>query len=130
MFQRSILQLVLPGLSSLVVQSNTGQCFGKPMISYHHFNTGHVSGTGDRIRNMDSALSEFLIKMAYNPYTVTIVLSDHGHTRTDYSKTFEGRLELFDPMFFMVLPYHAAKLLGQRRVAALVENQGRLFYDR
>ena len=99
----------------------------KPMISYHHFNTGHVSGTGDRIRNMDSALSEFLIKMAYNPYTVTIVLSDHGHTRTDYSKTFEGRLELFDPMFFMVLPYHAAKLLGQRRVAALVENQGRLF---
>ena len=99
----------------------------RPMISYHHVNTGHVGYDGDRIRNIDSSLAEFFMKMAYNPHTVTIVLSDHGHTRTTYGKSFEGRMELFDPLFFMVLPYNVARLLGQHRVAALVENQHRLF---
>ena len=98
-----------------------------PMISYTHFNIGHVGFGGDRIRNIDSSLAEFLTRMAYNPYTVTVLLSDHGHTRTRFAKTFEGRLELYDPLLFTVLPYYATKLLGRDRVAALVENQERLF---
>ena len=97
-----------------------------PMISYMHFNTGHTP-SGTRIRNVDTNLPNFLIKMAHDPYTITILMADHGHTRTGYGQTVEGRYELFSPSFFMILPYYAAGVLGKDRVAALVENQRRLF---
>ena len=97
-----------------------------PLISYFHFNTGH-SYSGTRIRNIDEKLAKFLTRMAFDPYTLTLVMSDHGHKSTLYGQTEEGRRELFDPSLFIILPYDAAELLGKDRVTALVENQHRLF---
>lgn len=97
-----------------------------PIIAYTHFNTGHTP-YGSRIRNVDMSLPDFLLQMAFIPNTLTILMADHGHTRTGYGQTLEGRHELFSPSLFMILPYNAAKMLGKDRVAALVENQRRLF---
>lgn len=65
--------------------------------------------------------------MARDPNTLTILLSDHGHSRTDYGQTVEGRFELFNPLMFVVLPENVARLLGVNQVKSLVENQRRLF---
>jgi len=53
-------------------------------------------------------------------------MSDHGHTRTGFGQTDEGKRELYHPLLFMVVPYHVAGLLGKERMAALVNNQKRL----
>ncbi|KAJ7389015.1 ligand-gated sodium channel [Desmophyllum pertusum] len=98
----------------------------KPMFSYTHFNTGHAT-TGKRIINLDANLAKFFINMAAFPNTLTVIFADHGHTRTPFSSTEEGRRELFDPSFFMIVPDGVAEKLGSQRMAALVENQKRLF---
>ncbi|EDO37452.1 predicted protein [Nematostella vectensis] len=97
-----------------------------PLISYQHLNTGHTDW-GTRVTNDDEPLAQFLNAMAHDPNTLTIVLSDHGHTRTPYASTDEGQNELYSPFLFMVLPNHVASLLGKQRVEALVKNQQRIF---
>ena len=66
-----------------------------------------------------------------DPNTLTILMADHGHTRTGYGVTDEGIHELYHPLLFMILPYHVADLLGKQRSEALVYNQHRLLscYD-
>jgi len=59
--------------------------------------------------------------------TLTMIFADHGHTRTPFSYTEEGRRELFDPAFFMIVPDGVKEKLGPQRTAALVTNQKRLF---
>lgn len=53
-------------------------------------------------------------------------MSDHGHTRTGYGQTDEGKRELYHPLLFMVVPYYVTGLLGEQRMEALVSNQNRL----
>ncbi|KAJ7389023.1 hypothetical protein OS493_034157 [Desmophyllum pertusum] len=65
--------------------------------------------------------------MAAFPNTLTVIFADHGHTGTPFSSTEEGRRELFDPSFFMIVPDGVAEKLGSQRMAALVENQKRFF---
>lgn len=99
----------------------------KPLISYMHFNTGHEY-TGKRIRNTDTNLAEFITNMAALPDTLTMIFSDHGNKNTYYSQhSEEGRREVFDPVFFMVIPGGVEKILGKERMTALVKNQRRLF---
>ena len=99
----------------------------KPLLSYVHFNTGHEY-TGKRMVNMDANLAKFLIDMAAFPDTLTIIFSDHGNKNTQYSyNTEEGSREVFDPVFFMIVPDGVAGKLGQQRIAALTANQKRLF---
>ncbi|KAJ7315081.1 ligand-gated sodium channel [Desmophyllum pertusum] len=91
------------------------------------FNTGHEY-TGKRMINMDANLAKFFINMAAFPDTLTVIFSDHGNKNTQYSyDTEEGRREVFDPVFFMIVPDGVAERLGRQRMAALVENQKRLF---
>lgn len=98
----------------------------KSMLSFMHFNTGHEY-TGVRMINMDANLAKFLMKIAHSPDTLTVIFSDHGNRNTRYSYTEEGRRETFDPILFMLIPDGVAEKLGQQRMAALVENQRRLF---
>ncbi|KAJ7389022.1 ligand-gated sodium channel [Desmophyllum pertusum] len=98
----------------------------KPLFSYMHFNTGHAM-TGKRITNLDANLAKFFINMAALPNTLTVIFADHGHKMTPFSSTEEGRRELFDPSFFMIVPDGVAEKLGPQRTAALVANQKRLF---
>jgi len=75
----------------------------KPLLSYMHFNTGHEM-TGTRIVNLDANLAKFFVDMARFPNTLTMIFADHGHKMTPFSYTEEGRRELFDPAFFMIVP--------------------------
>ena len=102
----------------------------KPLLSYTHFNTGHEM-TGKRMINMDANLAKFFTDMASFPNTLTVIFSDHGHKMAPFSYTEEGRRELFDPIFFMIVPDGVKEKLGPQRMGALVTNQKRLFmlYD-
>ena len=98
----------------------------KPLLSYTHFNTGHETN-GKRMINMDANMAKFFKDMASFPDTLTLILSDHGHTRTPFRNTKEGGKELYDPVFFMIVPDGIKEKLGPRRMNALVTNQKRLF---
>lgn len=99
----------------------------KPLFSFIHFNTGHEH-TGQRIRNTDAHLAKFLTNMAKLPNTLTMLVSDHGNKNTRYSyKTEVGKREVYDPIAFMIIPDGVARSLGEQRMAALAENQRRLF---
>ena len=102
----------------------------KPLVSYMHFNTGHEM-TGKRMINMDASMAKFFTDMALLPNSLTVIFSDHGHKMTPFSYTEEGRRELFDPAFFMIVPDGVKEKLGPQRMGALVTNQKRLFilYD-
>ena len=97
-----------------------------PLLHYLHLETGHTS-TGTRIRNDDLGLADYVRHLARDPNTLTIFLSDHGHTRTDFAQTIEGRFELSNPLMFVILPENVAATLGKDKVRSLVENQRRLF---
>ena len=106
--------------------TSVGRGNSAPVIAYQHLNTAHTP-YGKRIINLDGILANYFNKMARDRNTLTIVLADHGHTRTSYAETLEGRFELFNPIMFVIVPHHVARLLGKERMAALVENQKRLF---
>jgi len=91
----------------------------KPLLSYMYFNTGHEM-TGKRMININGNLAGFTD-------TLTIIFSDHGHKMTPFSYTEEGRRELFDPTFFMIVTDGVKEKLGPQRTAALFTNQKRLF---
>ncbi|XP_028416001.1 uncharacterized protein LOC114539557 isoform X2 [Dendronephthya gigantea] len=97
-----------------------------PILHYLHLETGHTS-SGTRIHNDDLGLADYVKHLARDPNTLTIFLSDHGHTRTDFAKTVEGRFELSNPLMFVILPEDVAAILGEDKVHSLVENQRRLF---
>ena len=102
----------------------------KSLVSYMHFNTAHET-TGKRMINLDANMAKFFIDMASFSNTLTVIFSDHGHKMTPFSYTPEGRRELFDPVFFMIVPDGVADKLGPERMGALVTNQKRMFmlYD-
>ena len=110
----------------LVIRSIRDHPDSAPLLHYLHLITGHTS-TGTRIRNDDVGLADYITELSKDPNTLTIILSDHGHTRTSFAKTVEGRFELSNPLMFVILPETVAKLLGKNRVQSLVENQRRLF---
>ncbi|XP_028395200.1 uncharacterized protein LOC114519289 [Dendronephthya gigantea] len=97
-----------------------------PLLHYLHLVTGHTS-YGTRIRNDDVGLATYVTQLARDPNTLTIILSDHGHTRTKYSQTVEGRFELSNPLMFVLFSENVAGILGKNKVRSLVENQQRLF---
>lgn len=99
----------------------------KPLLSFMHFNTGHEY-TGKRMGNMDANMAKFLINMAAYPDTLTMIFSDHGNKNTQCSYTSEeGMREVFDPVFFMIVPDGVVERLGPQRLSALASNQKRLF---
>ena len=98
----------------------------KPLFSFMHFNTGHET-TGVRIANLDANLAKLFVDLAGLRDTLTMIFADHGHTRTPFADTEEGRRELFDPAFFMIVPDGVKEKLGPQRMAALETNQKRLF---
>ena len=91
-----------------------------------HFKTGHET-TGVRIANLDANLVKLFDDLAGLRDTLTMIFADHGHTRTPFGYTEEGRRELFDPTFFMIVPDGVKEKLGPQRMAALETNQKRLF---
>ena len=97
-----------------------------PAFVYTHLNTAHEN-KGTRIRGDDIPLEAHIETVSKLKNTITIILSDHGSKTTKYSiDTFDGRLEVFSPLMFMIIPENVANILGKSRVQNLIANQKRL----
>ena len=97
-----------------------------PAFIYTHLNTGHEA-TGKRIRTDDVPLSKFVEKMAQSENTITFILSDHGGKTTNYAiNTFQGNMEIFSPILFMIIPQKVALKVGKKRMESLKLNEKRL----
>ena len=98
----------------------------KPLLSYMALNVAH-DDRGRRTQTLDLGLVDYVTAMAHESSTLTIILADHGNTYTSYtSTTLEGRLEMFHPSLFVIVPNRVAKLLGEKAMSALRTNQHRL----
>lgn len=107
-------------LSGIKVQASA-----KPLLSFTLLNIGH-EGTGRRIQQLDNSLASFAQKLAQNPDTFSIILSDHGNSYGNFTRTVEGRFETFQPHLFLIIPDRIARLLGKERMDVLKQNQRRL----
>ncbi|KAK3749850.1 hypothetical protein QZH41_015513 [Actinostola sp. cb2023] len=97
-----------------------------PIFAYSHFAVGHEV-TGTRIQQIDEGLSTYLSKAAEDQNTLTILFSDHGPKTTKYFiHSIEGMYELYSPFMFIILPNKIAKIIGEKRVKNLINNQKRL----
>ena len=98
----------------------------QPFIAYTHLLTSHDTN-GRRIVNDDKSLADLFHHAAHLRNTVTIFASDHGAKATTFAAyTTQGRLEVFQPLLFMIIPHEVANLLGPDVMNALVVNQNRL----
>ncbi|XP_046563893.1 LOW QUALITY PROTEIN: uncharacterized protein LOC124272732 [Haliotis rubra] len=98
----------------------------KPFVTFLETNVGHED-TGRRIQQLDDHLGEYLAFMADQENTLTVVFSDHGNAYGKFlDESPEGRVELYHPALFMIVPTSVAKHLGRDKMAALTLNQGRL----
>ncbi|XP_046355258.2 uncharacterized protein LOC124134461 [Haliotis rufescens] len=98
----------------------------KPYVTFLETNVGHED-TGRRVQTMDDHLAEYLAFAANQRNTLTVVFSDHGNAYGKFlDESPEGRVELYHPALFMIVPTSVAKQLGQDKMAALTLNQDRL----
>ena len=97
-----------------------------PLLNYFALNVAH-DDIGRRTQTLDPELADYVTAMAHDRSTLTIILADHGNTYTSYTTTtLEGRLEMFHPSLFVIVPNRVAKLLGEKAMSALRTNQRRL----
>ena len=98
----------------------------QPFIAYTHLLTSHDTN-GRRIVNDDESLADLFHHAAHLRNTVTIFASDHGAKATTFAAyTTQGRLKVYQPFLFMIIPHEVTKLLGPDVMNALVVNQNRL----
>lgn len=110
--------------SFLTAYKNSAQ--SKPFFSYTHLATGHEV-SGQRIRQIDKQLSQFLYSSSQEQNTLTFVFSDHGEKTTPYSlASLKGRLETYDSFLFAIVPAGVAQKLGKDRLRSMIVNQQKL----
>ncbi|XP_068733851.1 uncharacterized protein [Montipora capricornis] len=98
----------------------------RPLFSFTALNVGH-DDIGRRTQSLDNDLAHYVATMATEQNTLTILLADHGNTYTEYTTSIlEGRLEMFHPSLFIIVPQKVAALLGKEAMTALKVNQRRL----
>ncbi|XP_076456688.1 uncharacterized protein LOC143290987 [Babylonia areolata] len=99
---------------------------GTPFFSFLETNVGHED-SGRRIKTFDRSLQHHLESVLKLKNTVTIIFSDHGNSYgTFIEKSMEGRMELFHPHLFILVPDGVAGTLGPAAMEALRVNQHRL----
>ena len=99
---------------------------GTPFFTFMETNVGHED-TGRRIQTLDNSLRNYLERVVAQKNTLTIIMSDHGNSYGPYlGETMEGRMELFHPLLFILVPEKLAGSLGPNAVDALQQNQHRL----
>lgn len=98
----------------------------QPFISFFETNVGH-EGTGKRVQYFDSALALYLSFAKDLTNTLTIIWSDHGNAYGEFlEKTREGRIEIFHPLLFMIIPNKVQSFFNERHLHSLKVNQKRL----
>ena len=113
-------------LSYLKMFQETLQHRSKPFLSFLETNIGHI-GSGKRIQYLDTALAEYLQWSTTMTNTLTIVLSDHGNAYGDFvSSAPDGRIEIYNPVLFMIIPDEVQSFISNQHLQALRNNQHRL----
>ena len=112
----------------LRLYQNELRASGIPFLTFFMSNLAHEA-TGERIQVLDTSLSSFITESATYNDTLTIILSDHGNTYGKYpEKYIKGRLEIFNPLLFMILPDGVQSVLAKRghNMEWMVSNQASL----
>lgn len=97
----------------------------KPLFSFTALNVAH-DDVGVRVQSLDKDLRGVIKKLLQEQNTMTIVYADHGNTYTSYQNRLEGRLEMYHPMFLLILPEKLEKRFGRDVLLNLQTNQHRL----
>ena len=99
---------------------------GQPYFSFLMTNVGHED-SGRRIQTLDGALAGYVASLGNLRNTITFIMSDHGNTYGDFvEKTMDGRLEMFHPALFVVIPDRFQSILSSKALMNLATNQDRL----
>ncbi|XP_022110129.1 uncharacterized protein LOC110989803 isoform X2 [Acanthaster planci] len=96
---------------------------------FFHFTIANVAheDTGRRVQTLDDDLAEYLEYLSTQDNMVTVLLADHGNAYGAFmGKTIEARIEMFHPVFLILMSKNVAKQLGPAKLRALSVNQDRL----
>ena len=98
----------------------------KPFFSFLMTNVAHEP-TGRRVQTLDESLCKYLASIATLDNQVTIVTADHGNSYGEYvENTLQGRIEMFNPPLFILMPKSVTNSLGPNILRALENNQNNL----
>ncbi|KAL5012301.1 hypothetical protein ScPMuIL_010852 [Solemya velum] len=97
-----------------------------PYFSFNEINVAHED-TGLRIQTLDKDLAKYLHFASSQKNTLTMIFADHGNSYGSImDHTPEGQIELFHPMFFVIIPKLVRSFIGDVRMRNLIKNQNRL----
>nr|XP_006819452.1 PREDICTED: uncharacterized protein LOC100371272 [Saccoglossus kowalevskii] len=98
---------------------------GHPYFNNILLNVAHED-SGRRVQTLDKDLSQLVDKLS-KQHALTVMYADHGNAYGRYIQgTEEGRIELFNPFLFIIVPKTVSNVLGPVRMNALSKNQYRL----
>ena len=113
-------------LDSLLLYQEAAVKAGTPFFTFVETNVGHED-TGRRVQTLDRSLRRYLQRAVGQENTLTVLLSDHGNSYGPLlGESMEGRMELFHPLLFLLVPARLAESLGGDAMDALRQNQRRL----
>ena len=99
---------------------------GQGFFTFTGQSVGHDE-TGRRIQTMDQHLAKYVEFAQSLDNTVTIIFADHGNTYGTFpERSFEGKIEMFQPSLFIILPKSVQDLLKNKRLNWLINNQFKL----
>ena len=96
-----------------------------PFLSFLVSSISHEP-TGERVKLLDTDLEQYLKFSSYMTDTLTIIFSDHGNAYNGRRNFNTGRLELFNPFLFMIIPKAVQSMFSVDQLYALKINQYRL----
>ncbi|XP_038056754.1 uncharacterized protein LOC119728545 [Patiria miniata] len=96
---------------------------------FFHFTIANVAheDSGRRVQTLDDDLADYFEFLSTQDNMVTVLLADHGNAYGAFmGKTIEARIEMFHPVFIILMSENVAKQLGPAKLKALSLNQDRL----
>ncbi|XP_013402922.1 uncharacterized protein LOC106168430 [Lingula anatina] len=98
----------------------------KPYATFATTNVGHDE-YGTRIQTLDPDLAKYVEVVSSQENTITVLFSDHGNAYGRFvEQSIEGRLEVYHPFLYILIPEPVASQLGPKAVKNLKINQQRL----
>lgn len=95
----------------------------RQFFSFYMSNIAHEP-SGRRVQALDLNMAQYLTSLAEMPNILTIITSDHGNSYGEYTQsTFQGRLETFNPVLFLIIPKKLANTYGKDWLHNLKLNQ-------
>ncbi|XP_077983285.1 uncharacterized protein LOC144438130 [Glandiceps talaboti] len=113
-------------LQYLKLYHNAMDKIKQPFFNHVILNVAHED-SGRRVQTLDKNLADYIGQLSQQQNTITIMYADHGNAYGQFiEQTEEGRIEMFNPFLFIIVPKTVAKMLGPEKMAALKHNQHRL----